>query len=91
MGYKNSHVEEETPSSVRLADDELLAVDVVSGIGLVKACRRHDVPIPPRDHGIKIEFGKPMTCLSLSPVIAGLYTRPAFEGASERTDVLKAK
>lgn len=30
----------------------------VSDVGLAKACRRHDIPIPPRGHWTKLQFGK---------------------------------
>jgi len=30
----------------------------VSDVGLAKACRRHDIPIPPRGHWTKLQFAK---------------------------------
>tara|TARA_R110002072_G_scaffold3149_9_gene23541 strand:- start:3436 stop:4593 length:1158 start_codon:yes stop_codon:yes gene_type:complete len=32
----------------------------MSDVGLAKACRRHDIPIPPRGYWAKKEFGKPL-------------------------------
>ncbi len=39
----------------------------MSDVGLAKACRRHDIPIPPRGYWAKKEFGKPLPKQPLLP------------------------
>lgn len=39
----------------------------VSDVGLAKACRRHDIPIPPRGHWTKLQFGKSSPKTALPP------------------------
>lgn len=39
----------------------------VSDVGLAKACRRHDIPIPPRGHWTKLQFGKSSPKIALPP------------------------
>lgn len=39
----------------------------VSDVGLAKACRRHDIPIPPRGHWTKLQFKKSSPQTSLPP------------------------
>lgn len=39
----------------------------VSDVGLAKACRRHDIPIPPRGHWTKLQFAKASPQFPLPP------------------------
>ncbi len=39
----------------------------ISDVGLAKACRRHDIPIPPRGHWTKLQFAKPSPQIPLPP------------------------
>jgi hypothetical protein len=56
----------------------------ITDVGLAKACRRADIPIPPRGYWAKVEAGVPLLAPPLPPALPGSPAKIRIKGRQQR-------